>query len=80
MVNVLAVVVSPPASVLSQIVVSVASALIVVILTFIANTLRRYARDHDWLMQQTKANSDAIGKNTDAIRQLLEERRPARRK
>lgn len=56
----------------AQFILSVASGLTVVVLGYIANMLRRFMREHEYLMTTTKQHSEAI-------ESLLKERRPGRR-
>lgn len=57
---------------LAQFILAVASGLTVVVLGYIANMLRRFMGEHKWLMDSTK-------QNTEAIRMLLEERKPRKK-
>lgn len=63
--------VSPGNPALAQFVLSVASALTVLVLTYIARLMRKFQREHDWLMRTTQKNTDAIA--------LLMKERPNRR-
>lgn len=57
---------------LAQFVLSVASGATVVLLAFLVRTLRKFMREHEWLIRTV----DEHGK---AIKQLLEERPSPRR-
>lgn len=74
---------SPGNPAVAQFVESAASGLLVVLVTWITATIRRVAKrfmgQHDWLMKTTTANTEAISRNTEAIKQMLEQERPRRR-
>lgn len=65
---------SPGNPALSQFIVSTASALTVALLVWLIRVLRKFGGEHEWLMEQTKKNSEATKANTEAIRKILERR------
>lgn len=66
---------SPGNPALSQFIIATGSALTVALLLWLIRILRKYATEHDWLMQQTKMNAEQTKANTDAIRTMLENNR-----
>jgi hypothetical protein len=56
-------------SALTQMVLSIASGLTVVLLAYLARSFRKFMKEHDWLIRQ-------VNENSEAIKTLLEERKP----
>lgn len=57
---------------------SVASGLMVVLLAYLTTSIRRFLRQHYWLVETVNKNTEAIEKQGKAIETLLSEHRPAK--
>lgn len=51
---------------------TVGSSLIIYITVLVRKGIRKYLTEHEWLLQQTRENTEAIRKNTAEIRRILD--------